>query len=121
MEVSDAAAGGGAEVEADVKTVGFEGGFNDLFAESYDRHEVGGFSGIELIQVRNFAKGDGEKMAGIVGKPIEHQITELGAMHDKSRPVISRSRELGERAICLRKSRRFDVFHAPISVQLIHR
>ena len=121
VQVSDAAARGGAEIKPDVKAVGLEGGSDDFFAEGDEGHEVGGFVDRELFEIGDFSKWNREEVARIVGETVEHQVGQGGAVHDECRPIIPRSRKLGERTIGLRKPRRFDVFHPPVSMQLIHR
>ena len=121
VEVRDAAAGGRAEIEADVEAIGFEGGGEKAFGEDDFRHEGGGFGGSEVFELGDFAERDGEQVAGIIGEAVEDQVGVLRAMDDESGAVVAESGQLAERALHpSRIPRRFDVFHAPVSVELLH-
>lgn len=121
VEVRNTAAGGGAEIEADVEPVGFERGGEQALGEDDFGHERGGFGGREIFDFGDFAKRDREKVARIVREPVEDQVGVLGAMDDESGAIVAESGQLAERALHpSRIPRRFDVFHAPVSVELLH-
>jgi hypothetical protein len=120
VEVGDAAAGGGAEVEADVNPVGFEDGFKELLAEDDFFHEIGAFGGGELEEVVDLAEGDGEQVAGIVGKAVENEVGKWGPVDDEGSAVIAKDGQFGERSLEGGGiARCFDVFHAPVRVELL--
>lgn len=69
MEVGDAAAGDGVvEVEADVEPVGLDDELQELFCENDGFHQVGAFGGVEAFELGDFAEGDREEVAGVVGE-----------------------------------------------------
>ena len=121
VKVRNAAAGGGAEIEADVETVGFEGGGEEFFGENDFGHEAGAFGGREFFDFGDLAERDGEEVAGIVGKAVEHEIGVRGAVHNECGAVVAERGQFGERALHSRRiSWRLDVFHAPVGVKLLH-
>ena len=88
VEVGDAAAGGGAEIEADVESIGIDRRPQHFLAQDDDLHEVGALGRRELRQVGHGAKGDREQMAGIVGKAVQNQIGPPAAMEDVRGAVV---------------------------------
>jgi hypothetical protein len=120
VEVGDAAAGGGAEVEADVDAVGLEGGVEEFLAEDDFFHEVGAFGGREFEEVVDLAKRDGEEVAGIVGKAVENEVGKRRSVDNEGGAIVTEGGQLGERALEVYGiARRLDVFHAPIRVELL--
>lgn len=122
VEMVDAAAGDGtAEVESDVEGVGFEGGGKEAFAEGDFLEEVGTLGRSEVFEIGNVAERDGEEVAGIVGETIENEVGKGAAMNDERGTVVAEGGKLRERAFHRgRVAWRFDVFHAPVRVELLH-
>ena len=63
---------------------------------------------------------DGEEVAGVVGKAIENEVGERGAVNNESGAVVAQRRQLGKRALEGGGiARRLDVFHAPVRMELL--
>lgn len=120
VEVVDAAAGGAAQVEADVEGVGAVGGAEEFFAKDNGGHEVGLFGGGEVGEVGDFAVGYDEEVAGVVGEAVEEEVAEGGAVNDEGGAVVAEGGEVGEGALGLGRARSGDVFHAPVGMKLRH-
>ena len=120
VQVRDAAAGGGAEIETDVNAVGLERQAKEAFAGRDDLKKVSAFSGRELFDVGDFPIRNGEQVAGVVRETIEHQIRQRGPVHDQCGAVVSQRGQFSEGALHVGKTRRLDVFHAPVGVKLLH-
>jgi hypothetical protein len=122
VQVSDAPAGhGGAEVEANIESFGLHGGGQDILRKDSLVKEVGSFGGVQLAQFRDFAERHGEEVSGVVGKPVENQVGQFGAMDDQRGAVIAERGQVRKRTFQRgRIARRLDVFHAPIGVKLLH-
>lgn len=121
MEVGDAAAGGGAKVEADIETIRFERGGEQLLSPDDFGEQVGLLSGGQFVQSGNFAERHREEVAWIVRKPIEEEIGQRGPVNDERRSVVAQRGEFRKRALhrC-RITRSLDIFHPPMGVKLLH-
>lgn len=121
MQMRDAATGSGTEIEPDIEAVGIERGREEFFCDNDLGHQAGEFRRRELFKLSHLAKRDGEKMARVVRKTIEDEVSFRGAMNDQSSPIISQLREFGKWPLHPgRIAWRFNVFHAPVSVKLLH-
>ena len=121
VEVGDAAAGGGAEVEAEVEAVGLDRGAEEAFAEGDLSIRSARSAGLSSCNVADLAVRDGEQVAGVVGKAVEHEVRVRAPVDDERRAVVPQGGQIGEGTLRFRIARRLDVFHAPVSVQLLHR
>ena len=121
VQVGNAAAGGRAEIEAHIESIGLQRGGEEAFGENDLSHQRGSLGRRQLFEFRNLAKWNGEEMPGIVGKTIEHEISAIRAMNNESGPIVAEGRKVRERALHPgRIAWRLDVLHAPVSVKLLH-
>jgi hypothetical protein len=104
VEVRDAAARHGeAEVETDVESFGFHGGGKEALGENDFVKQVDALGSGELIEFGDFAKGNGEEVPGIVGKPIEDEIRKRSPVNDESGAIVAERRKLREGPLHLRR------------------
>jgi len=120
MEMRDASPGRRAEIEADVESVGVDRRTEHLLSDHDDFHHVRTFRGLQVPWVRHRAERDRQEMAGIIGKAVEHQIRETGAMENEGGAIVPLGREFGEEPAVVRRFRRFDIGHPPIGMKLLH-
>ncbi len=109
-----------AQIKTDVKAIGVECGAENTFGEGNGLHQVGAFLGLHIFQVHQLPEGNSEQMTRIVGKTIEHEVTQPGSMDDQGGPIIAESGKVGEGSGSFGQARGLDIFHAPVRVKLLH-
>lgn len=122
VQVINTAAGDWAtEIETEVKRVRFQCRGEQALGEGELLEKVSAFGAGELVEIRHLAERDGEEVAGVVGKTVQYQIRHRATVNNERGAIIAEGRQLREGALHRgRISRRFDVFHAPVRVELLH-